>query len=179
MDEATTRLLKSHSLLCETPKGGWIVSEVALNQPARILHIPPENNDDDGDSSSFTQDGDVVVVQAKVVAELLLIACTSFSSVRKLQPTSASSSHHLELVSIPPPRVEGAAETSTPLQSLLLRPQTFDKTKNIDLVVVPHGRPHSCSISAYIPGPAFLCDSGYAVLFPNYRDLDKLRWKVS
>ena len=124
MDDSTTRLLKSHSLLCGTPKGGWIVLEVALN-------IPPENNDDDGDSSSFTQDGDVVVVQAKVVAELLPIACTSFSSVRKLQPTSASSSHHLELISIPPPRVEGAVKTSTPLQSQLLWPQTFDKTKNI------------------------------------------------
>jgi acylaminoacyl-peptidase len=44
-----------------------------------------------------------------------------------------------------------------------------NKNKKIPLVVVPHGGPHSCSTSSYSPGPVFLCDSGYAVLFPNYR----------
>jgi acylaminoacyl-peptidase len=153
--------VKSQSILCGTPEGGWIVSEVALNQPARILHVPGS----DGDSSLLTQDGDVVVVRAKLVAELSPIACTSFSSVEKTQTPSPS--NHLELISIQPPRVQGAVDT--PLQSLLLLPKMIDKTKKIPLVVVPHGGPHSCSTSSYIPGPAFLCDSGYAVLFPNYR----------
>jgi acylaminoacyl-peptidase len=158
--------IKSQSILCGTPEGGWIVSEVALNQPARILHVP--GTDDDGDSSFWTQDGDTIVVQAKVMAELSPIACTSFSSIRQTRKMP-SSLNRLELISIEPPPVQGAVHTDTPLQSLLMLPQTFDKTKKIPLVVVPHGGPHSCSTSSYIPGPAFLCDSGYAVLFPNYR----------
>jgi acylaminoacyl-peptidase len=153
--------VKSQSILCGTPEGGWIVSEATLNQPARVLHLPGS----DGGSSLLTQDGDVIVVLAKVVAELPPIACTSFSSVRQTQrPLSLN---HLELISIQPPQVQGAVDT--PLQSLLILPKTSDKTKKIPLVVVPHGGPHSCSTSNYIPGPAFLCDSGYAVLIPNYR----------
>jgi acylaminoacyl-peptidase len=159
----TTTTLKSQSILCGTPEGGWIVSEMALNQPARILHIPG----DGGNSSVLTQDGRVVLVQAKVVAELPPIACTSFSSVQ--QKKSPSSLNHLELISILPSRVQGASDT--PIQSLLMWPKKkmVDKNKKIPLVVVPHGGPHSCSTSSYSPGTAFLCDSGYAVLFPNYR----------
>jgi len=37
------------------------------------------------------------------------------------------------------------------------------------LVVVPHGGPHSCSVTAYNGALAFLAASGYAVLCPNYR----------
>jgi acylaminoacyl-peptidase len=55
------------------------------------------------------------------------------------------------------------------IQSILLLPK---KSSGVlpPLIVVPHGGPHSASVTGYLPSYAFLCGhGGYAVLLVNYR----------
>jgi len=57
-----------------------------------------------------------------------------------------------------------------PIQSILMMPTSEKNTnKPPPLIVVPHGGPHSCSITSYMPSYAYLCGhGGYAILLVNY-----------
>lgn len=61
--------------------------------------------------------------------------------------------------------------TDNVVQAILLLPNQCDiNNKPPPLIVVPHGGPHSCLNTMYIPSYAFLCAHGkYAVLEVNYR----------
>jgi acylaminoacyl-peptidase len=149
--------LSSHSILCKTPNGGLIVSEVASNQPARIWHIDVESI-----LSERTNDEGIVVAKAQLVSEFSSIAATAFSPVQpKFTPPI-----DFEIISIKPPSIDGA--TNEPIQALLLLPKKAGPQNKVPLVVIPHGGPHSCTASNYAPGFAYLA-SHYAVVFPNYR----------
>eukprot|EP00559_Dactyliosolen_fragilissimus_P002794 CAMPEP_0184857016 /NCGR_PEP_ID=MMETSP0580-20130426/2188_1 /TAXON_ID=1118495 /ORGANISM="Dactyliosolen fragilissimus" /LENGTH=347 /DNA_ID=CAMNT_0027352371 /DNA_START=479 /DNA_END=1519 /DNA_ORIENTATION=- len=60
-----------------------------------------------------------------------------------------------------------------PIQGILLLPKDSNGIKNDDqkcpMIVVPHGGPHSCLSTSFVPSHAFLCNSGYAILLANYR----------
>ena len=72
----------------------------------------------------------------------------------------------MQVLTIDSESIDGAA--SSPIQALLLLPKKIDQEDKVPMIVVPHGGPHSCSISSFTPGIAYLA-SKYAVLLPNYR----------
>ena len=60
-------------------------------------------------------------------------------------------------------------DPSNIIQSILLMPKHVGETKP-PLIVVPHGGPHSCSSTTFMPSYLFLCMQGrYAILLVNYR----------
>eukprot|EP00980_Cylindrotheca_fusiformis_P020564 scaffold7641_cov115-Cylindrotheca_fusiformis.AAC.10 len=150
--ESTTR---SHSILCQTSSGDLLVLETASNQPATIWLIPQEDLIQQHDESSFLSTDN-----AKLLLEFPPIAASTYSPI---EPRQADVQFDVQLVSLP---TEDEDKTLPPTQALICLPKK--KKKNCGLIVIPHGGPHSCSISAYVPGFAFLA-SHYALLFPNYR----------
>ena len=55
------------------------------------------------------------------------------------------------------------------MHTILLMPD-LSKHPNPPLIVVPHGGPHSVSLTSYVPSMAYICGhGGYAVALVNYR----------
>jgi acylaminoacyl-peptidase len=148
--------LASHSILCKMPNnnGGLVVSEVASNQPARLWQV-------DDLSLEPANDQGIVTTKARFVSDFGSMAATAYSAVLPKFDIPVE----VKLVSMAPPSIEGA--TDEPIQALLLLPKQATE-KKVPLIVIPHGGPHSCTISSYAPGFAYLA-SRYAVVFPNYR----------
>ena len=60
------------------------------------------------------------------------------------------------------------ADDNTIFQGILYRPN--DKVGKLPLIVVPHGGPHSCYTTSFMPSCSYLCASGaYAILIVNFR----------
>jgi acylaminoacyl-peptidase len=167
---------KCHTLLCITPKGGLLVQETAPNQPGRILSVSKDALTDsrlkDNDPSRMTVS--TMIVPATIAMELSPIAATSFSSVGVKSTTTVKSmaeQFSYQIVTLlSAPKIEGAVDIA--IQSVLMLPSTTkdrDPRQKFPLIVIPHGGPHSCSVASYLPGAAYLCANGYALLFPNYR----------
>jgi acylaminoacyl-peptidase len=136
----------SYSLLC-VGKDKIIVTKTSSNIPEQLWTVP------------YT----VILGQLKITGEatkmvdLGSMACTSFSAV----PKTYEPPFDVEILSVIP------HDTTEPIQALLLLPRNTVVGK-IPLVVVPHGGPHACSTSTYVPGFSLLA-SKYAVVLPNYR----------
>ena len=103
-----------------------------------------------------------LVVLAQKIATFDSISASAFAPVSK----STEASFDLQILSIAPSAIDGA--TSEPIQAILLLPRGISENEKVPLVVIPHGGPHSCTTSAFVPGFANLA-STYAVVFPNYR----------
>ena len=145
----------SHFLLCKTPSGGLVLSETASNRPARLWLIPKS------DLLKDAQEATINVDDAKVITEFPPMAASTYASVNLKQSTMA---FDVQLLSLP------TDDNSSTMQALFCLPHHLkdQKEKKIPLIVIPHGGPHSCTISSYSPGFAFLA-SHYAIVFPNYR----------
>jgi acylaminoacyl-peptidase len=150
--------LSSHSVLCQTPSGDLIVSEVAFNRPARLWHISGLLKN----TSETSEDQGTLPVEARLVSEFSSMAATAFSEVQPKFQVPVD----VHLLSIKPPSIDGA--TNEPIQALLLLPKTATRKNKVPLVVIPHGGPHACTVSNFAPGLAYLA-SHYAVILPNYR----------
>eukprot|EP00563_Minutocellus_polymorphus_P011720 CAMPEP_0181066770 /NCGR_PEP_ID=MMETSP1070-20121207/25516_1 /TAXON_ID=265543 /ORGANISM="Minutocellus polymorphus, Strain NH13" /LENGTH=807 /DNA_ID=CAMNT_0023147383 /DNA_START=47 /DNA_END=2470 /DNA_ORIENTATION=- len=61
-------------------------------------------------------------------------------------------------------------KVKAPVQGILLIPDNSSPDQKLPLIVVPHGGPHSCTSTGYVPSYAYLCSHGkYAILHVNYR----------
>jgi len=58
--------------------------------------------------------------------------------------------------------------------AVVVYPPDFDKAKKYPLVLLIHGGPTACSITAFSFLPQFLASHGYIVFSPNYRGSDNL-----
>jgi acylaminoacyl-peptidase len=144
------KTVASHSILCQTPTGDLIVSESATNRPARVWLLPHH------DLTKDTAESIIISQGAKLLTEFPSMAASACSSV---QPKH-SMPFDVQVICLPT-----EDDSLPPIQAVLCLPKTKQKS---GLVVIPHGGPHSCSISSYAPGFAFLA-SHYALVFPNYR----------
>ncbi|KAL3932382.1 MAG: hypothetical protein SGBAC_010873 [Bacillariaceae sp.] len=142
----------SHLLQCQTSLGDWIVSETATNRPASLWILPH------ADVAKETKEETIVCENAKLLRNFSPIAASSFSPIRA---SNENPSFGVEVISIP---TEDAS--LPPIQAILTLPKQTASGK-VGLIVIPHGGPHSATISGYVPGFALLA-SQYAVVFPNY-----------
>ena len=147
--------LCSYSLQC-IGAGMMIVAKTSSNLPEQMWQLP-----------FSVANGKVTTGVATQLSEFGPMACTSATSVQQTgrQEKSPYKPHQqapfdVEIISVTPD------DTTEPIQALVLLPRNVEG--KVPLVVVPHGGPHSCSTSTYVPGIALLA-SRYAVVLPNYR----------
>ncbi len=145
----------SQSILCITSKGDAVVSQSHPSLPTVLGIIP----------SSYLTD-----TECKIKSSLLLPILDSISASTKFdcfRPKSNNGST-CHLVSITP----NHGVVRSIVQGILTIPtdENGEELKNVPLIVVPHGGPHSCFSASYIPSYAYLCEHGrYALLQVNYR----------
>jgi acylaminoacyl-peptidase len=147
--------ISSDELLCTTSDGGAILSRKLLNEPTSILYVSGTDLQSNNLASTMK-------VQSSIQMEP--IAGTSFSAILNFPRLDFS----CEIHQTDPPKVNGVGLT-IPIQSVLLLPDAEQYPKP-PLIVVPHGGPHSCSSTSFLPSYAYLCGhGGYAILMVNYR----------
>lgn len=155
----------SHRLLCLTDDGGAIVTESEPNCPAVVGYVFPE----------FLKEEDEVA-KATVMAKMSPIALTSFSSVGDVADNNGGLNFTYQVLTMHPPH----GDVKVPIQGILTLPkiQSSKKEEGVEeekvipsspLIVVPHGGPHSCSTTSYMPSTAYLTSRGYAILYVNFR----------
>ena len=149
--------LASHTLCTLGPNGDLIVSEISCDQPASLWVVKKIDLMQD-----MTQESNKIVANAHSVATFSPIATSTFSAVNQEE----GKSYTMQVLTIDSNSIDGAE--SSPIQALLLLPKKADQEDKVPMIVVPHGGPHSCSVSAFAPGIAYLATK-YAVLLPNYR----------
>ncbi|EJK69297.1 hypothetical protein THAOC_09459 [Thalassiosira oceanica] len=99
---------------------------------------------------------------SRVIANLPPIAASSFAKKPVFEPGTGFSSR---LLSSQPDH----GDIKEPISSILLLPNGAGVAEKLPLIVVPHGGPHTCMSTAYVPSYSYLCRGGYAVLFVNFR----------
>lgn len=132
-------------------KHGAIVSESEPGQPATVGYI----------SSDALNTGGGAEVQCLSLHKMESILGAASGTSSSQSATSLS----FEVLNVSPSHGEVAA----PVQAVLLLPDNPSNEK-LPLIVVPHGGPHSCTTTGYIPSYSYLCQHGkYAILHVNYR----------
>jgi len=176
------RKMASQTLLCLTDNGDAIVSQSTPNSPPTVGFLPSrvlqmaDDDDDDGGSKA----GGVVLVNPLI--KFGAIAATSafapFSHVSS-STTTIKGDDRIQCFGIVASPQEG--KDGPDVEGILLLPppdsnnnndnknDDAKNTKKIPLLVIPHGGPHSCSTTTFIPSYAFLCKQGYAILHTNFR----------
>ena len=154
-NENTDAELCSYSLQC-IGTDMLIVTKTSSNLPEQLWQLP-----------FSVANGKMTTGGAIQLAEFGSMACTSSLSVQQivLRPQQQNDSQQqapfdVEIISVTPD------DATQPIHALVLLPRYVEG--KVPLVVVPHGGPHSCSTSTYVPGFALLA-SRYAVVLPNYR----------
>jgi len=143
----------SQSLLCMTDQGDAIVTQSEPNSPPVIGFIP---------ASSLLHENQNHCVPSSVVANLGPISATCSADLKTFADDEKC---NYSLVRVTPPH----GNVSALVEGILLLPSK-SKTSRVPLIVVPHGGPHGCTPTSYIPSYAYLSEGGgYAVLHVNYR----------
>ena len=153
----STESLASQQLMCVDMEGGAIITESAPNRPAIVGYVSP---------ASLARPNVSRKVEGTLVSEMGPIAASSFSPTpERAVLRMLNYNYEVFLMTRPPDEIsEGDA---TPVQWIFLKPPGAQGT--LPLIVVPHGGPHSCTPTTYIPAYAYLCAKGYAILHVNYR----------
>ena len=152
-NEKESKTMGSQSLLCITNTGAAIVAQSEPNTPPVIGYLP---------SSSLLMGGEGNV-PSSVISQLGPIAATSSFAPQDLLNGEGKLSYHV--IRTYPPH----GNVKAPVEGILLLPSE-SKDYPVPLIVVPHGGPHSCSSTSYIPSYAYLCQGGkYGILHTNYR----------
>eukprot|EP00978_Attheya_sp_CCMP212_P026763 scaffold88590_cov53-Attheya_sp.AAC.2 len=139
--------LASQSLLCLTNDGGGtaIISQSEPNQPPII---------------GFASFGETC--KSGLLFKMPPVAFSSTWGVEG--PIMSGLSY--DVLSMEPPH----GSVKVPIQCILMMPNQTKDGSPPPLLVVPHGGPHSVSLTTFIPSYAFLCGyGGYAILHVNYR----------
>ncbi|CAJ1956927.1 unnamed protein product [Cylindrotheca closterium] len=152
LSKGDSRSASSHFLQCQTPSGDWIVSETATNCPASLWLLPH------ADTVQETKDETIVCENAKLLTKFPAIAASSVSSIQAFHDIPFD----MEVISVPT-----TDDSLPPVQAILTLPKQQKESGKVGLIVIPHGGPHSATISGYVPGFALLA-SKYAIVFPNY-----------
>jgi acylaminoacyl-peptidase len=147
--------LSSQAMCALAPSGDMVLSAVSCVSPASLWIVPAAGLQEKSTNGRL-------ILHAQNVASFGPIACSTFAPVSK----TTTFPFDMQILSIDPPEIEGT--TAEPIQAILLLPKDVPQGEKVPLVVVPHGGPHSCTMSTFVPGFAHLA-SKYAVLFPNYR----------
>lgn len=140
----------SQQFLCFADNGSAIVSQSEPNRPTLLGCLHP----------TFLKDLSNAV-PSQLLADMSAISSTSFSS---LNPETTLG-HKYQIMNIHPEH----GDVKVPVGLVLLLPQDSDGEK-LPLIVVPHGGPHTCMSTAFVPSYAYLCKHGrYAILHVNFR----------
>lgn len=135
-------------------EGGAVVTQSEAHRPTVLGYLPP----------SFLEHGREVAV-SRVLASLPPIAATAFSSTWPAASFTPGEGYTYQISNVQPEH----GEVKVPVGSVLLLPDNAGKEKP-PLIVVPHGGPHTCMSTAYVPSYGYLCQhGGYAVLHVNFR----------
>ena len=164
----STESLASQQLMCIDMDGGAVITESAPNRPAIVGYVA---------SSSLTRYNASRKLEGTLVSEMGPIAASSFSptppgDVQRL----LNYNYEVFLMTRRPPEVSGVeGDEGSPVQWIFLKPRrgshgtSSSSSSPPPLIVVPHGGPHSCTSTIYMPAYAYLCAQGYAILHVNYR----------
>ena len=139
----------SQQLLCVSDSGDLVITQSEPNAPPVLafLSSQPHSSEDKDLSSDFIfEPFGVISASSKFVPNAQESPCFSYH-VLKSKPLHGADNGCIE--------------------GILLLPK--NEGQKAPLIVVPHGGPHSCTPTSYIPSYAFLCSSGYAILHVNYR----------
>ena len=142
----------SQQFICFTDEGGAIVTQSEPNRPTILGQLLPTFLDD---ASKYAP--------SRLIADLSAISSVSFSSFEP--DVKDSIGFRYQLINTQP--VHG--DVKVPIGSILLLPEGAGEEKP-PLIVVPHGGPHTCMSTSYVPSYSFLCKHGrYAILHVNFR----------
>jgi len=149
----------SQGLVCLTDDNeGLILSQVEPNKPAVLGYVTVKDLLESGNSCS-----------AQLLASLSPIAASSHSDVFTEEEKNGDDENmSYEVLTMNPPH----GNANIPVQCILLLPSEKKRIGDgkMPLIVVPHGGPHSCTSTAYVPSYRYLCQQGgYAILHVNYR----------
>ncbi len=145
--------LGSQRLLCLTNSGDAIVAQSEPNAAPSIGFISSSNLQREGRD----------LVPSNQIKMFGPVAATSKFPVESFLGGDEKLSY--DVIKTHPEH----GDVKSPVEGILLLPSkgTYEK---IPLVVVPHGGPHSCTPTAYVPSYAFLCQKGnFGILHVNYR----------
>jgi acylaminoacyl-peptidase len=143
--------LGSQNILCLTRNGDAIVSQSEPNSPPSLGFIS---------SASLLREG-TEALRTQQIAYFGPVAATSKYPAKSVIENSDRISYHV--IRTHPDH----GDVRAPVEGILLLPPTSEK---VPLVVVPHGGPHSCTPTVYVPSYAYLCQTGkFGILHVNYR----------
>ena len=143
--------MASQTLLCMSPEGDAIVTQSDSNCPAVVGVISAENV-----SNAGTE-----VIKSQVISKLGPIVATCSVGLSKEEECTNFKS---TVIRVHPPH----GSVRAPVEGILLLPSREENAEKIPLIIVPHGGPHSCTPTSFIPSYAFLANS-YAILHVNFR----------
>ncbi len=140
----------SQQFLCFADNGSAIVTQSEPNRPAMLGCLHPNFLKD---VSNF--------LPSQLLADMSAISSTSFSSLK----SDRTFGYNYQIMNIHPEH----GNVEVPVGLVLLLPQDAED-KKLPLIVVPHGGPHTCMSTAFVPSYAYLCKHGrYAILHVNFR----------
>jgi hypothetical protein len=122
------------------PNSDMVLSAVSCVSPAILRIVWP--------CKKKVTNGRLILLHAQKVASFgPSIACSTFALMSK----TITFPFDIEILSIDLQKIEGM--TTEPIQATLLLPKNVPpQGEKVPLVVVPHGGPHSCTMSTFVPG---------------------------
>ena len=135
--------------------GGALVTQSEANRPTVLGYLHP----------SFLESPGQNVASSRVLGDLPPISSTSFSSLKPGASFKPGTDYSYQLMHVQPEH----GDVKVPVGSVLLLPKDAGNEK-LPLIVVPHGGPHTCMSTTFVPSYGYLCKHGrYAVLHVNFR----------
>ena len=151
----------SQRFLCFAEGGGAVVSQSEPHRPTLLGYLPP----------SFLEQGQAAAAASTLLASPSPIAATAASLPRPAAAFVPGRGYTYQVSHVRPAH----GEVQAPVGSVLLLPDAAADgggggKKKPALIVVPHGGPHTCMSTSYVPSYGYLCrHGGYAVLHVNFR----------
>ena len=139
--------------ICFADDGSAIVTQAEPNRPTVLGVLLPTFLEDTSKHAS-----------SQLLADMSTISSTSFSLLEPDSDVKDAMGYKYQLMNTWP--VHG--DVKVPIGSILLLPEVAGEVK-LPLIVVPHGGPHTCMSTSYIPSYGYLCKHGYAILHVNFR----------
>ncbi|KAL7525817.1 hypothetical protein ACHAWF_001516, partial [Thalassiosira exigua] len=148
----------NQQLLGFTAGGGKMVAQSEANHPTILGYLAP---------SFLACHGRRQTRRSTVLADMPPMASTSLAPLKPSTPSTSpetAGGFDYRVSDVRPDHGEVKVRVGT----ILLTPKnTGDKPP--PLIVVPHGGPHTCMSTSYMPSYVFLCRWGYVVLHVNFR----------
>jgi len=144
-----------------TESGDAIVLQAEPNRPPVIGILPSSSLLAVADGSNDEHVPSALVSQPGPIS-----ATASFSPENIFRRNNEEPCLSYHVIRTHPPH----GDIEAPVEGILLLPSFRGESERIPLVVVPHGGPHSCTPTSYIPSYAYLCAHGrFGILHVNFR----------